>query len=158
MVGFLLFRVFTQMFSHTDFHFKHFKAHGSLSFPCMFLKHTDLTELTDFYTDDIFFLHGYFSYTNCFSYTNLNKFVLQNPWDLWDPCAFKILSVCVYYCSPCAIEPRISMASTFLTMAVIGAYGGCLRHIRCLYFVLTQLSASGRDRSVRRLYKAFEGL
>ena len=40
-------------------------------------------------------------------------------------------SVCVFHNSPCAIEPRISMASMALTMVVIGACAPCLRHIRC---------------------------
>ena len=46
-----------------------------------------------------------------------------------NPCSEK--SVCVFPNSPCAIEPRISMASMALTMAVIGACTPCLRHILC---------------------------
>ena len=62
-------QIFTShVLKHTDFIFSlHvFKAHGSHG--------------SRIFTRMIFFfLHGYFSYTNCFSYTNLNKFVLQNP-------------------------------------------------------------------------------
>ena len=86
---------------------------------------------------DIFFTQIVFLTQIVFSYTNLNKFVLQNPWDLWDPCAFKILSVCVLllfsvchratnkygiYVSNDGCYWRLRRLSTPHTMSVFRAY------------------------------------
>ena len=129
----------------------------------MFFKHTDLT---DFYTDDIFFLTWIFFLHKLFFLTRIwtnSCYRIREICEIrvrlkFSPCALLFSPCAFYYCSPCAIEPRISMASTSLTMAVIGAYGGCLRHIRCLSFVLTQLSASGCDRARQECQEALQGV
>ena len=70
-----------------------------------------------------------------------------------NPCSEK--SVCVFPNSPCAIEPRISMASMALTMAVIGACAPCLRHIRCPISMITPTlgirTASERQEALQTL-------
>ena len=64
-------------------------------------------------------------------------------------------SVCVFHNSPCAIEPWISMASTALTMVVIGACATCLRHIRCPISVIAPTlgirTASERQEALQTL-------
>ena len=70
-----------------------------------------------------------------------------------NPCSEK--SVCVFPNSPCAIEPRISMASMALTMAVIGACTPCLRHILCPISMITPTlgirTASERQEALQTL-------
>ena len=70
-----------------------------------------------------------------------------------NPCSEK--SVCVFPNSPCAIEPRISMASMALMMAVIGACAPCLRHIRCPISMITPTlgirTASERQEALQTL-------